>query len=188
MTSRGQWSAQHPLLHRQVIQITAVIATSGLAFIPKWKSGVYMLSLPLCWLTVVTKEKAHVAASASVEAPFVWIKSITVWLVVVRKASLLEAEGKVCGSESKPFQLSTDRCPSFQTTTLYYNLLDSNTIQPFAYGFKAGACCYTSFFPRHNSQLDQRSGGESTCTPLFYLGKSQSTSCTHCSDLDRLSA
>ena len=35
------------------------------------------------------------------EAPFVWIKSITVCLVVVRKASLLE--GKVYGSASKPF-------------------------------------------------------------------------------------
>ena len=69
--------------------------------LPKWKSGVHMLSLPLCWLTVVTREKARVAASASLEAPFVWIKSITVWLVVVRKVSLLEE--KVGGSASKPF-------------------------------------------------------------------------------------
>ena len=60
-----------------------------------------MLSLPLHWLTVVMREKARVAASASLEAPFVWIKSITAWLVVVRKASLLE--GKVGGSASKPF-------------------------------------------------------------------------------------
>ena len=60
-------------------------------------------------ITVATKiswakalqEKAHVAASMSLEAPFVWIKSITVWPVVVRKASLLE--GKVCDSASKPF-------------------------------------------------------------------------------------
>ena len=61
----------------------------------------HMLSLPLRWLTVVMRGKACVAASASLEAPFVWIKSITVWLMVVRKASLLE--GKVCGSANKPF-------------------------------------------------------------------------------------
>ena len=67
----------------------------------KWNSGVHMLFLPLCWLTVVMRRKAHVATSTSLEALFVWIKSITVWLVVVKKASLLE--GKVYSSTSKPF-------------------------------------------------------------------------------------
>ena len=65
--------------------------------VKKW--SVYALLLR--WLTVVTRERAHVAPSASLKALFVWIKSITVWLVVVRKASLLE--GKVGSSASKPF-------------------------------------------------------------------------------------
>ena len=110
--------------------------------------------------------------------------------MVVRKASLFK--GKVYGSISKPIivyrskQVLTpcDCCSSFQTAMLYYNLLDSNTIQPFAHSFKASACCYTSF--SLITTVNQRSGRESMCTPLFHLGKSQSTCCTHCSDLDCL--
>ena len=36
--------------------------------------------------------------------------------------------------------------------------------------------------------VNQCSGRKSMYTPLFHIGKSQSTSCTHCSDLDHLSA
>ena len=64
----------------------------------------------------------------------------------------------------------------------YCNMLDSNTIQTYAHSFKASACCYTGFFSRHNSQSMERH------TPLFHLVKSQSASCTRCSDLDHLSA
>ena len=83
---------------------------------------------------------------------------------------------------SKQVLTLCDHCPSFQTATFYYNLICSNTIQPFVHSFKACVCSYMSFFTRYN-----RSGRESTCSPLFHLGKSQSTSCTHCSDLNRMS-
>ena len=70
-------AAEHPLLCRQAIQVTAMSATSGLT-LPKWKSGVYMLSLPLRWLTVVTREKARVAASTGLETVWKWLNCVAV--------------------------------------------------------------------------------------------------------------
>ena len=156
-----------------------------------------MLSLPLCWLTVVTRKKAYVAASTSLEAPFVWIKSITVWLVIVRKASLLE--GKVGGSASKFFveyNCLLIEASSYSVWLLPF-LSNSNALLQHVrqqhnstinlHMVSRSALAATRAFSLVTT-VNQRSSRESMYTPLFHLGKSQSTSCTHCSDLDCLSA
>ena len=136
-----------------------------------------MLSLLLRWLTVVMRKKACVAASASLEAPFVWIKSITVWLVVVRKASLLE--GKVYSSTSKPFvdyNCLLNKASSYSVWSLPF-LSNSNTLlQPVRQQHNSTICTVsrpalaaTRAFPLVTT-VKQRSSRESMCTPLFHLG------------------
>ena len=144
-----------------------------------------------------SREKARVAASASLEAPFVWIKSITVWLVVVRKASLLE--GKVCGSAAKPFvdyNCIPIEASSYSVWSLPFLSNSNASLQPVTqqhmqfnhlHTVSRPVLAATRAFPLITT-VNQCSSRESMCTPLFHLGKSQSTSCTRCSDLDRLSA
>ena len=121
-----------------------------------------MLSLPLRWLTVVTSKKTCVAAckrepqsTVCTDKKHYCVTGDCQEGITTRRKGLWQCKQALCW-----LQLSTNRSKfllcvittlhSFQTATLFYNLLDSNSIQPFAHGFKASICCYTNFFARHH--------------------------------------
>ena len=136
-----------------------------------------MLSLLLHWSTVVMSKKPHVAASTSLEALCVRTNSVTVWLVVVRKASLLK--GKACGStrfvdyQLKQVLTLCDCRPSFQAATLYYNLLDSSTIQSFWTWFQSQHLLLQELFRLLQQSINTAAGKACALDFFTYVKVSQ---------------
>ena len=156
-----------------------------------------MLSLLLCWLTVVTREKAHVAASASLEAPVCTDKKHYCVTGSCQESITTQRKGwwqrkqALCWlrpfTDRRKFLLHVIAALPFKQqcfTATCYTATQFNHLHTVSRPALAATQAFSSLV----TTVNQCSGREGMYTPLFHLGKSQSTSCTRCSDLDRLSA